>query len=785
MGQAGRSARSSKRAESAARRPPAAPAAQPRALTAPIGNQANLRRLQAKLTIGAVNDPLEREADAAADLVMRMAGPEGLSAAPPALRRKCAECEDEEKLGLQRKADSPSMANGAAPVIVDTVLSSPGRSLDPVTRDFMGERFGADFSGVRIHTDAQAAQSAEEIDALAYTVGHHIVFGASRFSPNTATGLRLLAHELTHVLQQTESGGAGVRQSGDDITIRRDVPQKSKGSTGGREPRESFPWIGRIRGAASAALRRTPGKNPDDPHSGIVADLPEGKFVDVLGNERGWLHVQATVEGKEVQGYVSQELVEFNRPDAPPPGPTGPPIRDIMRLDQRVPIKGLVENQPNYIDHFIGRLESAPIGDFYFFFPKTGPASQTGISIPKGSFHIDSDPLAGFAAGPNAVYKSRDTAEAVVAALTQQTPDTPFFTFYLQDGIIFPTTLSDTTIPNMMVEIRKKREQDREDLRATAALAQAVANSINPVPCTEVEADGSLTVSPSFGNCVLPIALHAAPRVMGGNRGTPARPGEAPKSPDRSPGDRASGEATGTKPSEIAEAVARHEINAKQLAAEVGELRRDAGDPAKVHRPTDPNSPHDAEMVASDGHEFHRDKKTQLWERCSPPPCKKGLKLDAETNKKVDAAVQAKDKPVAPDDAHAPPAARQTGAPLKWAAGQIQGVDQVRIGQTIAVAEIRHPNGTIEKVAACYEKAGWRPEQAERALELGYRPLPASTPGSGMHAEQELAAYAARIGGRVVHGHWAISRGRGGNSIVCPICEDLTRTWGPPQGGKD
>jgi hypothetical protein len=742
------------------------------------GNQAHLRRLQAKLTVGAVNDPLEQEADAAADRVMRMVDPAISHAAPQTLRRKCEECEEEES-GLQRKAAAADIGDEAAPAIVDAVLASPGRALDPAAHTFMASRFGTDFSDVRIHTDAQAAQSAAAVSARAYTVGRNVVFGAGQYDPVGGEGRRLIAHELAHVVQQTATDGAGPRSAVSDVAIRRDVPQQSKTPTVGQRPRESFPWIGRIRGTASAAMRRTPSKDPDNPHSGTVADLPEGKFVDVLGNEKGWLHVRATVDGKEMAGYVSQELVEFNRSDAPP-APSGPPIKDILRLDQTVPIKGLPKNQPNYIDHFQGTLYSAPIGPDYNFVPKNAPANQPGISIPKDSFYIDSDPLKGFSFGSEGVYKSRTTAEAVVAALTQQSPNIPIYTYYLQNGIILPTTLSDTTVPNLMPHIRDKRQKDLEDIHASATLAQSVANAINPVPCTEVDADGSLTVNPTFLNCALPIILHAAPHLTGGN----GRPGEAPKTSEPKSADRP-GDAPGSKTSEIADAVANNQVSAKQLAAEVAELRSDAGDPAKVHRPADPNSPYDAEMTASDGHEFHRDKKTQRWERCSPPPCKKGLKLDAETNKKVDAAVQAKDKPLPPDEKNTSPGARQAGAPMKWDAGQIQGVDRVRTGQTIGVAEIQHPDGTIEKVAACYEKAGWRPEQAERARELGYKPLEPSTPGSGMHAEQELAAYAKRVGGKVVHGHWAISRGRGGNSIVCPICEDLTRSWGPPQGGKD
>ena len=66
---------------------------------------------------------------------------------------------------------------GAAPPIVHQVLNSPGKPLDGATRSFMEPRFGHDFSGVRIHTDEQAAESAQSVNALAYTVGHDIVFG--------------------------------------------------------------------------------------------------------------------------------------------------------------------------------------------------------------------------------------------------------------------------------------------------------------------------------------------------------------------------------------------------------------------------------------------------------------------------------------------------------------------------------------------------------------------------------------------------------------------------------
>jgi hypothetical protein len=92
-----------------------------------------------------------------------------------------------------------------APPIVHEVLNSPGQSLDAATRTFFESRFGHDFSQVRVHTDGRAEQSARDVHAHAYTVGRDIVFGAGKFSPATHEGRRLLAHELTHVVQQNRS----------------------------------------------------------------------------------------------------------------------------------------------------------------------------------------------------------------------------------------------------------------------------------------------------------------------------------------------------------------------------------------------------------------------------------------------------------------------------------------------------------------------------------------------------------------------------------------------------
>ena len=130
------------------------------------------------------------------------------------LQRKSALCNtlglvedsgrDQEKLTLQR-SPVDQVGTTTVPPIVHDVLRSPGQPLDPETRAYMEPRFGHDFSRVRVHTDGKAAESAQAVNARAYTVGRDVVFDSGQFKPETEVGKRLLAHELTHVGQQSQS----------------------------------------------------------------------------------------------------------------------------------------------------------------------------------------------------------------------------------------------------------------------------------------------------------------------------------------------------------------------------------------------------------------------------------------------------------------------------------------------------------------------------------------------------------------------------------------------------
>ncbi len=143
-------------------------------------------KLQRKLMVGAGNDPLEQEADRVAEHVLSIPMHSSAVSMPR----------------IQRFSISSGEASGVAPESVDRALLSQGRPLDSTLQQEMSQRFSYDFSGVRVHTGSIADQSARELGAQAYTVKQDIVFAAGRFAPQTYSGRRLLAHEMTHVVQQ-------------------------------------------------------------------------------------------------------------------------------------------------------------------------------------------------------------------------------------------------------------------------------------------------------------------------------------------------------------------------------------------------------------------------------------------------------------------------------------------------------------------------------------------------------------------------------------------------------
>jgi len=214
--------------------------------------------IQCKLTVNQPNDPYEQEADAVADKVMRMpdtksmqAGGADVSPTPVKIQKKCAECEEEEEKQVQRKEAGPQAAGptpademdwgdsmfrsaaelmgqgggagsspaeaevqrsgmGKAPAVgqgfqrsLEQSIQNGGESLAPQTRSFMESRMGWDLSSVRIHHNEGAHQLAKNVNARAFTVGSDIFFARSEYQPQDKKGQHLLAHELTHTMQQS------------------------------------------------------------------------------------------------------------------------------------------------------------------------------------------------------------------------------------------------------------------------------------------------------------------------------------------------------------------------------------------------------------------------------------------------------------------------------------------------------------------------------------------------------------------------------------------------------
>jgi hypothetical protein len=184
---------------------------------------------------------------------------------------------------------------------VDAVLATPGQALDTGTRQFMEQRFGHDFGHVRIHADAQAAASAAEVQARAYTVGSDVVFGQGQYMPGTAAGRRLLAHELTHVVQQE-----GMRSPSAPALVQRkvvvDKPKDPIPNPGGKGVSQTN--ADTIRGYLSTLC--VDGKPTVDGTSGVV-DIA-GSFcfepVEQIGHE-GFATGPAPLEGSKTRSGCS------------------------------------------------------------------------------------------------------------------------------------------------------------------------------------------------------------------------------------------------------------------------------------------------------------------------------------------------------------------------------------------------------------------------------------------------------------------------------------------------
>jgi len=312
---------------------PAQPRAGERAET--IRTHFHAQPFQAKLAVGRIDDPLdmvppqtklqinqpgdiyEQEADLVAEQVLARPTQTDVSGATPRIQTF---------LGGQSKGQM-----GAAPPSVDRALASPGRPLEPALRQDMEQRFGHDFSRVRVHSDAESEISARQVNAHAYTSGYDIVFGAGRFAPATLAGRHLLAHELTHVVQQT-----GKIDGLQTKLIQRDGPHKGEDVT--QEEKEALinfknDWENNF--AHYDKLITISGRSYDkDQKDGIRAVKTNGNSISIILGKRysteadeqtRWKWIKAEVIDKNLKtdkfedvAYdpIHSKLKEIGPPDA-------------------------------------------------------------------------------------------------------------------------------------------------------------------------------------------------------------------------------------------------------------------------------------------------------------------------------------------------------------------------------------------------------------------------------------------------------------------------------------
>ncbi|MBS1911332.1 MAG: DUF4157 domain-containing protein [Bacteroidetes bacterium] len=292
------------------------------------------RAVQTKLTVNQPGDPFEQEADSVADRVMRMpeprvqragctdceeekkaqATPQVMRMPEPRVQRAgCTDCaarekDDEHRQTVQRKSNGVDGAAGTvAPPVVHQALNRPGQPLDRATRGFMEPRFGRDFGNVRVHSDGMAAGAARAIDAQAYTVGNHIVFGAGRYAPGTQGGRQLIAHELTHTIQQ---GGAPVAAS-----------QNTSGAGARSSEGPAVPAAPRVSRMSGERVARA-GTTGDQPPQAAAQSVE----VTVQGGSMTTKHVvtPGRKQTNNTAGGTSATIQEFNVDQFVVPGSKGP-----------------------------------------------------------------------------------------------------------------------------------------------------------------------------------------------------------------------------------------------------------------------------------------------------------------------------------------------------------------------------------------------------------------------------------------------------------------------------
>ena len=402
--------------------------------------------LQRALAIGASNDPLEMEADRIADQVLAAPAHAAVRDAAPR---------------IQRVAGQPASVTTTAPASVNGVLAGSGRPLEPALRQDMEQRFGHDFSRVRVHSDAAAAQSARAINAHAYTADQHIVFGASRFAPGTHEGRRLLAHELTHVVQQSSGKVSGGTSDASGVIVQRSMQTYINAMNqpepdfklaaihlNGEPPRDIKIVLKNLSAAYRVKLHKAAREWP-----GLCSNV--GRFT-----EADYLKVEPTAR---TAAEVCKKKPQQSAPSTltAPQSPLAEPAQD-----------------PKFIDNAF-KSAGIPIlgGPVCFSEQPSFSAFAKHICIGRAAIHHASDPLAGKTVTElTDVFASEAEAREAVKTWQEAAPSGIAFVGYYKstDGYIFPTTISATTAPRIAgVSARGYQEEVAYGKAASSLLVEA------------------------------------------------------------------------------------------------------------------------------------------------------------------------------------------------------------------------------------------------------------------------------------------------------------------------
>jgi hypothetical protein len=383
------------------------------------------------------------------------------------------------------------------PPIVHEVLRSPGQPLDPTTRAYFEPRFGHDFSQVRVHTDARAAESAQAVNALAYTVESDVVFGSHQYAPNNSTGRELLAHELTHTLQTSLSqkmGKSEIIATASEGAAEVEAERTARAVVSG----QPIPTISGERSHLFMQKAKPIKKAKTDPVMLIKINITAGKvtFVTATGiiyqgtvttdlapgnyklipkiEEKKWmipgtpLGLRFCVDLEEADPWALSYTKEL-RMEVVQGGMAELPISETLGLKDTEPIKGDPKTHPSYVQNAIKGVGIFGWGGPFRLDRKIVEGMGVdSIYLPRNEVSLDKDPLKDIAGALNVVYKSRAAAEKTLSAIGIS----GFYTFYIgPGGHIYPTVISDTTAPALCGALRKAVEIERTNAKAAEKLS--------------------------------------------------------------------------------------------------------------------------------------------------------------------------------------------------------------------------------------------------------------------------------------------------------------------------